>query len=203
DPGDEHEPELGRRAAQLEHRERQRDREDAVAEHGDGLPPEEQREVALAQHRQAAGPLHGERAYCASRFSPVISRGADRPRRARTVGARSPSLPPERNCAPATVTTRGTGVVVCAVWGDTSRSSICSAFPWSAVTSPVPPACSTAARIAPSAASDASTPAITAGRTPVCPTMSGWARLTTAKAYPFPRCSAKQRATPAAAISGA
>ena len=45
-------PSVGRRAAEIEHRERQRDREDAVAEHRDALAPEEERELALAQDRQ-------------------------------------------------------------------------------------------------------------------------------------------------------
>ena len=118
----------------------------------------------------------------ASRFWPVISGGGATPSRPSTVGARSPSLPPSRSCAPASVTTSGTGFVVCAVCGEPSGSSICSALPWSAVTSATPPARSTAATITPSAASAASTPAITAGSTPEWPTMSGFARLTTANA---------------------
>jgi hypothetical protein len=62
DPGDQDDAEIGRGAAQVEHRERQRDREDAVAQHRDRLGPEEEREIALAQNRQAPPAAHGKRA---------------------------------------------------------------------------------------------------------------------------------------------
>ena len=139
DAREQHDAERGRRAAEVEHRERQRDREDAVAEDRDRLAPEEERELALAQDPQLCPPTGAQpRAAAGSGRSSPAARA--RPSRPSTVGARSPSLPPSRRCAPASVTTSGTGFVVCAVCGEPSGSSICSALPWSAVTSATPPA---------------------------------------------------------------
>ena len=78
------------------------------------------------------------------------------------------------------VTTSGTGFVVCAVCGLTpSGSSIISALPWSAVTSDAARARSTHSTTRPRHASTVSTAVTTAGIEPVCPTMSGFAKLTT------------------------
>ena len=97
-----------------------------------------------------------------------------RGRRAR----RRPRAPRSRE-----VTTSGTGFVVCAVCGLTpSGSSICSALPWSAVTRQTPPARVTRlddraeARVGRLDGRDRRP-----GSTPVWPTMSGFAKLTTAK----------------------
>ena len=62
DARDQHDAEVGRRAAQLEHRERERDREDAVAEPRGGLAPEEEREIALAQTPTGSSRRSRERA---------------------------------------------------------------------------------------------------------------------------------------------
>ena len=79
---------------EVEHREGQRDREDAVAEHETRLAPEEERELALAQYRQALPSLTASEP--TARAGSARSSRAARARRAgaSTVGARSPSLPP-------------------------------------------------------------------------------------------------------------
>ena len=50
-----HDPEVGRRAGLLEHRERQRHADHAVAEQGDGLAEEQQPERALPQRVEPPG----------------------------------------------------------------------------------------------------------------------------------------------------
>ena len=93
---------------------------------------------------------------------------------------------------PDRVVTSGTGLVVCRVCGLTpSGSSITSAFPWSAVTSVTPSPSRTASSTRPRQRSTVSTAATVAGIDPVWPTMSGFAKLTTANRYPLPDLVAK------------
>ena len=94
----------------------------------------------------------------------------------------SASSPPSFSATSPEVTTSGTAFVVCAVCGLTpSASSICSALPWSAVTRQIPPAACVASTTTPRHSSVTSTAVVTAGIEPVCPTMSGFAKLITAK----------------------
>ncbi len=51
----EHEPEVGRAARQFDHEQRQRDDDDAVADHARGLCEPQVAEVAMAQHAQLGG----------------------------------------------------------------------------------------------------------------------------------------------------
>src|SRR5215213_9857706 len=66
------------------------------------------------------------------RSRPVISAGGSIPSRARAVGATSRNEPPVRSeTAPDPTATRGTGLVVCAVWTPpVAGSIIISQFPW-------------------------------------------------------------------------
>jgi hypothetical protein len=64
-PGDDirgvDESHVGRRAAGVENRERERDRGEVVADEGDGLAGEEQAELALAQRGDGVGQPHSAR----------------------------------------------------------------------------------------------------------------------------------------------
>src|SRR5262245_60028437 len=132
--------------------------------------------------RFVKGFLGGSYRRVASRF-PVMSTGIATSSIPKMVGARSDSSPCSRSANASLVSTSGTRFVVCAVCGLTpSGSSMCSAFPWSAVTRQTPSSARTHSTTRPSAASAASTAAMTAGIEPVCPTMSGFAKLTTANA---------------------
>ncbi len=75
----------------------------------------------------------------------------------------------------------GTGLSECAVSGEPSSSSISSALPWSAVTRHAPPFAWTAATTSPRQPSTVSTALTAASMTPVCPTMSAFAKLMIAK----------------------
>ena len=68
-----------------------------------------------------------------------------------------------------------------------------SAFPWSAVIKHTPSAADTHSTTWPRQRSVASTAAITAGILPECPTMSGFAKLTTANRNPSPIALAEAR----------
>ena len=97
------------------------------------------------------------------------------------MGAKSESSPPDFSLTSLKVSISGIGLVVCAVWGLTpSGSSICSALLWSAVTRQTPPAACVASTTTPRHSSVTSTAVVTAGIEPVCPTMSGFAKLITA-----------------------
>ena len=92
------------------------------------------------------------------------------PAAARFPGNRAPSAPdrparrPSRSVASGAVTTSGTGFVVCAVCGLTpSASSICSAFPWSAVIRQTPPSSVTRSTTRPRQRSAVSTASIDGG----------------------------------------
>ena len=91
--------------------------------------------------------------------------------------------PPSRSFAPrnASPTTKSSTVkLVCAVCGSPVLGSfICSALPWSAVITRLPPRASAAAMIWPTHSSTTSHAFTTAGRLPVWPTMSGLAKFTT------------------------
>ena len=94
---------------------------------------------------------------------------------ARSVTVRSPT------------NTSGTGPTVCAVCGwPVDGSRIISRLPWSAVMTIAPPALRTAASTSPIALSTACAARIAACRSPVWPTMSGFAMLhtTTSKRPP-------------------
>mmetsp|Transcript_561 Transcript_561/g.1783 ORF Transcript_561/g.1783 Transcript_561/m.1783 type:complete len:211 (-) Transcript_561:1026-1658(-) len=90
----------------------------------------------------------------------------------------------------------GTGASVCDVSGKgvvpsaSKRHSfflfLCtmsSAFPWSAVSKNMPPSSSTTSRSSFTHASHSSHAAIVAARSPVCPTMSGFAKFTRTTSY--------------------
>lgn len=79
-----------------------------------------------------------------------------------------------------------------------------SLLPWSAVTQSSPPAATTAGRIAPMHPSTVSIARTAASTTPVCPTMSAFAKLMTSSSS-VPSASACTTASrmPAALISGA
>ena len=116
--------------------------------------------------------------------------------------------PPSRSRAPrnASPTTRSsTSKLVCAVCGaPVAGSFICSALPWSAVTTRLPPRASVASTIAPTHASTTSHARTTAGMFPVWPTMSGLAKFTTmngSQSGAASRASTASR-TPCALISG-
>ena len=121
------------------------------------------------------------------------------------MGATSQSAPPCRSgMSPALTAMNGTGFVVCAVCGPpVAGSSIISALPWSAVTSTWAPTRSAAARMRPRLSSIVSTAVMTAGMTPVWPTMSALAKLLSRKSCDL-RSSALHSAsvTPRALISG-
>ena len=70
------------------------------------------------------------------------------------------------------MTQKGTGLVVWAVKGVPSSSTILSALPWSAVSSTQPPISFTASTTRPTQVSTASTAFTAASNTPVWPTMS-------------------------------
>ena len=93
------------------------------------------------------------------------------------MGATSRSDPPSRSAvAPERTATRGTGLVVWAVCiPPVAGSIINSQFPWSAVTSTLQPARSALASTRSRHRSTVSTARITAGSTPVWPTMSALA----------------------------
>ena len=69
------------------------------------------------------------------------------------------------------------GFVEWAVFGEPSGSSMLSQFPWSAVTMHAPPESCTVEITSPRQRSTVSTAITAAGITPVCPTMSGLAKL--------------------------
>ena len=108
---------------------------------------------------------------------PVIASGCGIPSRSSAVGATSARMPPSRSSRPSAVTISGTGLSEWAVLGEPSGSSMWSQLPWSAVTMQAPPLASTAATTSPRQASTVSTAVTAAGITPVCPTMSGLAKL--------------------------
>ncbi len=92
---------------------------------------------------------------------------------------------------------------MCAVCGLTpSGSSMTSAFPWSAVIRHTPSAGLDALDDAAERAVGRLDSAVTAGIEPVWPTMSGFAKFTTANAYPSPISPQSRAATSAADISG-
>ena len=72
---------------------------------------------------------------------------------------------------------KGTGLVVWAVMGLPSGSTICSAFPWSAVIMAIPPIFKVASTTLPTQVSTVSTALTAASKTPVCPTMSQLAKF--------------------------
>ncbi len=82
------------------------------------------------------------------------------------------------------ITATGTGLMVCAVYMLPALSRIFSTLPWSAVTTrkAVPPP-STASMMRPRLASTASQALTAASRSPVWPTMSPLAKLTTVKKH--------------------
>ena len=86
-------------------------------------------------------------------------------------------MPCARSRTPVTVVTSGTGLSEWAVLGLPSGSSMCSALPWSAVTTHAPPSTCTRATTSPRHASTVSTARTAASITPVWPTMSGLAKL--------------------------
>jgi len=94
--------------------------------------------------------------------------------------------------------------VVCAVCGwPLAGSFMSSQLPWSAVTRRAPFFARTASAMRPTPASTASTAWIAAGKTPVCPTMSGLAKLTRMKSNAFDSTArTTASATLAALISG-
>src|SRR3989442_834887 len=135
-----------------------------------------------------------------------MAAGTGNPTRGSMVGATSPSLPPSRSArrplAPAMII--GTGLVVWAVSAvPVARSIFSSALPWSAVSTSTPPRARVASAIRPSCVSTTSTAVTVAGKTPVWPTMSALAKLTTMKAsVPWAIRSSTAWATPAALIAG-
>src|SRR5829696_2218596 len=134
---------------------------------------------------------------------PVIALGCVSPSSARTVGATSASVPPSRSSPRSALITSGTGFVECAVFGLPSGSSICSALPWSAVTMHTPPASWTASITGPRHSSTVSIAFTAASITPVCPTMSGFAKLMIPKLKsPSRHCSTSASAAACALISG-
>jgi hypothetical protein len=112
-------------------------------------------------------------------------------------------VPPSRSAPTAPLITSGTGFIECAVFGLPSCSSIWSAFPWSAVTMQTPADSWTASITRPRHASTVSTAVTAASITPVCPTMSGFAKLMIPKLKsPSPHCSTNASAAARALISG-
>ena len=88
--------------------------------------------------------------------------------------------------SPAFTRMKGTGLVVWAVQGSpVSQSIICSAFPWSAQINIAPPTSLTASTALPTQVSTASIAFTAASMTPVCPTISGFAKLQIIASY-FP-----------------
>ncbi len=78
----------------------------------------------------------------------------------------------------------GTGLMVCAVFGDPSGSIRNSLLPWSAVTTSSRRRRRTAGRIRAMHASTVSIARTAAGTDPVCPTMSAFAKFTTSSSCP-------------------
>ena len=70
----EHEPDLGRRSAQVDHRERERHDDHAVAEHRHALAQEQQAEVAPAQDLEVLAEPHRQRRYTGLEMIQVRSR---------------------------------------------------------------------------------------------------------------------------------
>ena len=118
-----------------------------------------------------------EFAYWTMRVFPSISGGQARPITSSMVGAMSASLPSDRSSDPAPQRMKGTGFVVWAVMGLPSGSTICSAFPWSAVIMAMPPIFKVASTTLPTQVSTVSTALTAASKTPVCPTMSQLAKF--------------------------
>ena len=105
------------------------------------------------------------------------------------MGVTSASTPPSRSASgrPSTVRISGTGFSECAVLGLPSGSSMWSELPWSAVITQAPPVSCTARTTSPRHPSTVSTAFTAAGITPVCPTMSGLAKLM------IPNCGSSSR----------
>ena len=124
------------------------------------------------------------------RLCPVISSGLGTSIRSSSVGAISHSLPSSmrRQDGSALTSINGTGLVVCDVLGcPVSSSNSDSALPWSATISMMPSASFIACSALPTHSSTVSTALMTAGSTPVCPTMSALAKFTTIKSYSLER----------------
>ena len=156
------------------HRRRRRERHEGRRAHGSVrrriTPARAAPSRALIS--KAATPDSGLRAAFRSSRSASSS-----PSRARTVGATSESVPPSRSSPTSPVTISGTGFIEWAVFGLPSGSSIWSALPWSAVMMQTPPYSCTASTTSPRHSSTVSTAFTAASITPVCPTMSGLAKL--------------------------
>src|SRR5690606_27907544 len=90
-----------------------------VAQRNAHRPPHDPEEVLIAQRT--------------NREEPVISTGFSMPIRSRMVGATSASTPWRRPKEPSATTTTGTGLVLCAVFGEPSGFRALSALPWSAM----------------------------------------------------------------------
>src|ERR1700751_5724141 len=113
-----------------------------------------------------------------NREFPVISFGIVIPIRLRIVGARSPSFPFLIGLEYSLSTRmQGTRFVVCAVFGEPSSLIMMSAFPWSAITMAVYPLFNASVITASEHLSTVSQAFTAAASTPVCPTISGFAKL--------------------------